>query len=103
MADLRKEASPNFLEESRSDDFVAKEFKKIGLDDVKIEEHSVVVTYPDPRNPSRLELVDFNSSVTEKIAAGDKNILKSRGDNSNRAGTRVLPFAAFTPSGVAEV
>ena len=84
-------------------DFISQEFRKFGLDSVKIEEHSVVVTYPDSNNPNRLEFLNGNGTVTKTVTVGRQPVPGGRGANSSNIPDRLPPFAAFSPSGIAEV
>ena len=95
--------STHFYDDPRSADFISQEFRKFGLDSVTIEEHSVVVTYPDSKNPNRLEFLSDNGTVTETITVERRNITDGKGADSSNVPDRFPPFAAFSPSGIAEV
>ena len=105
LEELHKAAtSVNLNDDPQVTDYISQEFRKIGLDSVKIEEHSVVVAYPDSRNPNRLEFLSGNGTVTKTVSLQGRRLIPGgRGANSSNIHDRVPPFAAFSPSGFAEV
>ena len=104
LEELQKNAlSLGIYDNPQSADFVAGEFRKFGFDTVRIEEHSVVVTYPDSRNPNRLEFLGKNGTVSKTVTAESQKVLNEKGDNSTKQDVGLPPFAAFSPSGIAEV
>ena len=48
----------SLLQKVKQTEYVRKELQAYGLDRVEIQDFDVVVTYPDPRRPDRLVVVD---------------------------------------------
>ena len=78
--------------EESSAEFVANEFKKFGLERVKIEEHSIVVTYPDPARPNRLEVLDEKNSTVYNITNVENR------DETKRSKQNVEELTPLMPS-----
>ncbi|XP_033760939.1 aminopeptidase NAALADL1-like [Pecten maximus] len=88
--------------------FVKSEFTKYGLDKVSIEEYDVVVTYPNPVQPNRLEVITSAGQVKLNLTFGVGQ--RSKVNRRKRAAEDVeetkdppvLPYVAFAPSGTVQ-
>ena len=89
-----------FHSEESSAEFIAKEFKKFGLERVKIEEHSIVVTYPDPARPNRLEVLDDKNSTVYNITNVENRDEAKRSKQNEEELTPLMPSIS---SGAVEV
>ena len=77
--------------------------KKFGLDRVTIEEHSIVVTYPDPHKSNRLEVLNQNGSAIYNVTFGGKKVSTEREDSKKSDELEIRPLTTFSRSGVVEV
>ncbi|KAL4220259.1 hypothetical protein ACF0H5_020666 [Mactra antiquata] len=66
LSALQKSSTVERLDRS-SAEYVAGQFRKYGVDRVNIEEHSIVVTSPDPDNPNRLEILSPDGATRQNF------------------------------------
>ncbi|OWF51898.1 N-acetylated-alpha-linked acidic dipeptidase-like protein [Mizuhopecten yessoensis] len=105
---FRRKLTSNSGWDENTVSFVKSEFTKYGLDKISVEEYDVVVTYPNPVQPNRLEVITSAGQVKLNLTFGsgqrssvDK---KKRGadDVEEMRKHLVEPYVAFAPSGTVQ-
>ncbi|KAL5004027.1 hypothetical protein ScPMuIL_017483 [Solemya velum] len=84
---------------------IRSEFNKFGLDKVDIQNHNIVVTYPDPERPNHLEIINSSGNVELNVSLGsierdqDQPVFQSP-QNDSMTNRVLYPYVAFSPPGV---
>lgn len=71
---------------------IVEHFKRHNLDKVVVKNYSVLLSFPDDKNPNYIEVVQTNNSSDKK-----KRVVFSSLTSTNE--TKDAPFAAYSPSG----
>ncbi|XP_041354516.1 glutamate carboxypeptidase 2-like [Gigantopelta aegis] len=95
----------NSVLEKKLEHTVYQQLVNYNFDSVDIEDYNVVVTYPDPNRPNRLEVLDQSGSVLANftlknaVTRGHNPVIKTVGVKSHYA---KYPYVAFSKAGSAE-
>ncbi|XP_019626181.1 PREDICTED: glutamate carboxypeptidase 2-like [Branchiostoma belcheri] len=80
-------------------EYVRQTWEDQGLDSAHMAPYDVLLSYPDPDNPSYVALVDENSTEVFRSSPGEPHVDVDPAANISSV---VPPFAAYSPSGVVE-